>query len=36
MKFPVAVQIGVIDPCGIMAGKFYGAMPAKTPEGSRN
>ena len=31
---PVTMQIGVIQPCGIIAGKFHGAMPAKTPIGS--
>ena len=25
---------GAIQPIGIMAGKFHGAMPAKTPTGS--
>ena len=31
---PVTMQIGAIQPCGIIAGKFHGAMPAKTPSGS--
>ena len=33
MQLPVAMQMGAIQPCGIMAGKFHGAMPAKTPTG---
>ena len=32
---PVAMHSGAIQPIGIMAGKFHGAMPAKTPTGSR-
>ena len=31
---PVTMQIGAIQPCGIIAGKFHGAMPANTPSGS--
>ena len=34
MQLPVAMQMGAIHPCGIMAGKFHGAMPANTPMGS--
>lgn len=33
MQLPAATQMGAIQPCGIMAGKFQGAMPAKTPTG---
>ena len=33
--FPVAIARGIIQPIGIMAGKLKGAMPAKTPSGSR-
>ena len=32
---PQAMQIGSIQPKGIMAGKLNGAMPANTPSGSR-
>ena len=32
---PVTMQSGTIQPKGIMAGKLKGAMPAKTPSGSR-
>ena len=31
----MAMQNGAIQPIGIMAGKFHGAMPANTPSGSR-
>ena len=31
---PVAMHRGAIQPMGIMAGKFQGAMPANTPRGS--
>ncbi len=34
MQLPVAMQMGAIQPWGIMEGKFQGAMPAKTPMGS--
>ena len=34
MVLPVAMHSGAIQPMGIMAGKFHGAMPAKTPSGS--
>ncbi len=33
--FPVEIQSGIIQPMGIMAGKFHGAMPTNTPIGSR-
>jgi len=33
--FPVATQRGTIQPIGIIAGKFQGARPTKTPTGSR-
>ncbi len=33
---PVVMQNGSIQPIGIIAGKLYGAMPTKTPSGSRN
>ena len=33
MVFPVATQMGAIQPCGIIAGKFHGPIPAKTPMG---
>ena len=32
---PQAMQMGSIQPKGIIAGKLNGAMPAKTPSGSR-
>ena len=32
---PVVMASGVIQPMGIMAGKFHGAMPTNTPIGSR-
>ena len=32
---PVVIASGVIQPIGIMAGKFHGAMPTNTPIGSR-
>ena len=32
---PVTMHSGIIQPKGIMAGKLNGAMPAKTPSGSR-
>ena len=32
---PVTMHRGSIQPKGIMAGKLKGAMPAKTPSGSR-
>ena len=32
---PVAMARGAIQPWGIMAGKFQGAIPANTPIGSR-
>ena len=32
---PVAMQMGIIQPIGIMAGKLKGAIPANTPRGSR-
>ena len=32
---PVVMQKGSIQPIGIIAGKLYGAMPTKTPSGSR-
>ena len=31
---PAAIQVGAIQPKGIMAGKFTGTMPANTPSGS--
>ena len=35
MVLPVAMQSGIIQPNGIIAGKLKGAMPANTPSGSR-
>ena len=35
MVLPQAMHRGVIQPIGIMAGKLNGAIPAKTPTGSR-
>ena len=32
---PVVIASGIIQPMGIMAGKFHGAMPTNTPIGSR-
>jgi hypothetical protein len=32
---PATMQSGSIQPKGIIAGKLKGAMPAKTPSGSR-
>ena len=32
---PQTMHRGAIQPTGIMAGKFQGAMPANTPRGSR-
>jgi hypothetical protein len=34
IQLPAAIQMGDIHPWGIMAGKFHGAIPAKTPTGS--
>jgi len=34
--FPLAIQSGAIHPMGIIAGKFQGAIPAKTPRDSLN
>src|ERR1700690_995815 len=35
MVLPVAMHNGALQPIGIMAGKFHGAIPAKTPRGPR-
>jgi len=34
MVFPQAIQMGVIHPIGIIAGKLNGTIPANTPNGS--
>ncbi len=33
--FPVVTASGIIQPMGIMPGKFHGAIPTNTPSGSR-